>query len=181
MAKRTAPPVGFGFTLIELLVSLVVISVLFGLGYANFRRYAQRQELWRAARQIEGDLRLAQSYALAGKNAEGLCDIGSYFYGYQFRFNGLSSYIFYPVCRKTLDGTISSKEDDFHYQKELEPSDEFQITVDNEFIFLAVTGGMYSYTGSPVEIKVGRDTIIGSDKITITVNPTGEIKMTANF
>jgi len=170
-----------GFTLIELLVSLVVISVLFGLGYANFRRYAQRQELWRAARQIEGDLRLAQSYALAGKNAEGLCETDSYFYGYQFRFNGPSSYGFYPVCRQPSDGNIISKEDSYYYGKSLEPSDEFQITGDNEFIFLAVTGGMYSYTGSPVEIKVGRDTVIGSDKVTITVSPTGEIKMTANF
>lgn len=60
----------YGFTLVELLVSLVVISILVGLGYANFRKYSQKQALWAAARQIEGDLRLTQSYALSGKDAQ---------------------------------------------------------------------------------------------------------------
>jgi len=180
MAKRTAPSVGFGFTLIELLVSLVVISVLFGLGYANFRRYAQRQELWRAARQIEGDLRLAQSYALAGKNAEGLCETGSYFYGYQFKFKE-SSYVFYPICHSSIGDTFIYREYYPHYERSLKPDNRFKVLCTHELIFLAVTGGIGSYDGFRVEPKIYVRNIKGSDEVIITVSSTGEIKMTANF
>jgi len=183
MAKRTAPRISFGFTLIELLVSLVVISILFGVGYANFRRYAQRQELWRAARQIEGDLRLAQSYALAGKDAKkedgsNLCDSGTYFYGYRFygdRF-GLPKYGFNPVCRDS-NGAVSNKEP--NYVKSLEPSTEFTLSFSSSpFYFLAVTGGI---DNDNVTIEVKRKDITNSDKITITVNSTGKIEMAASF
>lgn len=71
-----------GFTLIELLVFLLVVFILVGLGYANFRKYAQKQALWAVARQIEGDLHLAQSYAMSGKDASS-CISGTYLYGYQ--------------------------------------------------------------------------------------------------
>jgi len=87
-----------GFTLIELLVSLLVISILVSLGYANFRKYAQKQALWAVARQIEGDLRLAQSYAMSGKDASN-CNPGTYLYGYQLIKNDSSSYRIRRVCR----------------------------------------------------------------------------------
>jgi prepilin-type N-terminal cleavage/methylation domain-containing protein len=55
-----------GFTLIELLVVISVMVLIFGLGYANFRGFRRRQMVESAARQIRGDLRLAQEQALAG-------------------------------------------------------------------------------------------------------------------
>ena len=87
-----------GFTLIELLVSLLIISILVGLGYANFRKYSQKQALWAVARQIEGDLRLAQSYAMSGKDASN-CNPGTYFYGYQLFKSSGSSYVVRRVCQ----------------------------------------------------------------------------------
>ncbi len=92
---RDRPPFYFGFTLIEVLVSVLVISILFGLGYANFRRYSQRQAVWAAARKIEGDLRKAQSYAMSGK---GSCASG-YLLGYQFRWLSGTTYQIRGVCR----------------------------------------------------------------------------------
>jgi len=92
-----------GFTLIELLVSLLVISILVSLGYANFRNYAQKQALWAVARQIEGDLRLAQSYAMSGKDAS--CSSG-YLYGYQLVKVDNSSYKIQRVCRNP-DGSFT--------------------------------------------------------------------------
>lgn len=86
-----------GFTLIELLVSILVVSILVGLGYANFRRYSQRQAVWAVARQIEGDLRKAQSYAMAGKS--GCNPQTEAFLGYRFHRVSSSTYSFAAACR----------------------------------------------------------------------------------
>jgi len=62
-----------GYTLIEILVVLTVIGILFGVGYASYRNFSRRQNLVGLAKQIEGDLRLAQQMAMSGeKPAE--CD-----------------------------------------------------------------------------------------------------------
>ncbi len=88
-----------GFTLIELLISILVVSILFGLGYANFRRYSQKHSVWTVARQIEVDLRKAQSYAMAGK---GSCPSG-YLLGYQLRWIGSASYQLRGICKSGND------------------------------------------------------------------------------
>lgn len=91
----------FGFTLIELLVSILVISILFGLGYANFRQYSQKQTVWAVARKIEGDLRRAQDYALSGR---GNCSSG-YLLGYQLRWINGSTYQIRGVCRNGIENS----------------------------------------------------------------------------
>lgn len=55
------------YTLIEILVTLTIIGILFSFGYASFRDFARRQELAGAAKQLQGDLRLAQQMALSGQ------------------------------------------------------------------------------------------------------------------
>lgn len=55
-----------GYTLIELLVGLTIIGILFAFGYVNFRDFSRRQAVAGIAKQIEGDLRLAQQQALSG-------------------------------------------------------------------------------------------------------------------
>lgn len=60
-----------GYTLIEILVGITIIGILFGIGYVSFREFSRRQAVAGAAKQIRGDLRLAQEQALAGKKPEG--------------------------------------------------------------------------------------------------------------
>ena len=59
-----------GFTLIELMVVMLIMSLLFGLGFANFRDFQRRQILEGAVRAVKGDLRYAQELALAGRKPD---------------------------------------------------------------------------------------------------------------
>ncbi len=60
-------PKTFAFTLIELLVVVSIIGILFGVGISAYNQFNRRQILVQAAKTLKGDLRLAQSMALAGE------------------------------------------------------------------------------------------------------------------
>lgn len=64
-----------GFTLIELLVVIATMSLIFGLGFANYRGYQQRQRLVSAARMLRGDLRFVQEQALSGVKPAATCNV----------------------------------------------------------------------------------------------------------
>jgi len=91
------------FTLIELLVVLGIISVLFGVGFANFRGYQRKQAIMAAARQVEGDIRLAQEYASQGKKPTATCT--GYLNGYLFIVNADNTYDIRADCSGT-DETV---------------------------------------------------------------------------
>ncbi len=74
-----------GFSLIEVILVLGIIATLFAVGYANFRGYQRRQAIMSTARQIEGDIRLAQEYASQGKKPSTTCT--GYLNGYIFVVN----------------------------------------------------------------------------------------------
>lgn len=57
----------YGYTLIEILVALTIIGLLFSFGYASFRDFSTRQAVADVAKNIQGNLRLAQGYAVSGK------------------------------------------------------------------------------------------------------------------
>lgn len=70
-----------GYTLIEILVGLTIISLLFGIGSVNFRDFSRREALNGVAKQIQGDLRLAQSAASSGqKPASCLTNLDGYIF-----------------------------------------------------------------------------------------------------
>ena len=56
-----------GYTLIEVLVVLTIIGVLFSVGFASYRDFSRRQALAGIAKQIVGEMRLAQQMALSGE------------------------------------------------------------------------------------------------------------------
>ena len=83
-----------GFSMIELLVVLVIIGILFGLGFVNYRDYARKQTVSAAARQVESDVRLARQMAFEGKKpAE--CIVLS---GYVFKVNNDNTYDITAKC-----------------------------------------------------------------------------------
>lgn len=57
-----------GFTIIELLVSASIIAAISGIFFANYHSADRRAKLNMAVRQIAGDIRLTQSYAMGMKN-----------------------------------------------------------------------------------------------------------------
>ncbi len=75
------------YTLIELLIVIMIMSVLFTIGYIGYRDYARRQVVAGVVKQIQGDLRLTQQMALSGQkpnekgcaNYTGLALDGVYF------------------------------------------------------------------------------------------------------
>ena len=160
-----------GFTLIELLISLLVISVLVSLGYVNFRKYAQKQALWAVARQIEGDLRLAQSYAMSGKDASN-CNTGTYLYGYRLVKVDNSSYKIQRVCRNP-DGSFTFNDvPPVRYISGFEIYNSF-----SQVLFRSVVGGVDSATSIDINIRRISTT---SPYILVNVSLTGAISLSYN-
>lgn len=71
-----------GYTLIEVLVGITIIGIVFSAGFASFREFSRRQVVVGVAKQIKGDLRLAQSSAISGKKPGGCNGVLD---GYNFR------------------------------------------------------------------------------------------------
>ena len=84
-----------GYTLVELLVSVTIIGLVFGVGYVAFRSFSQRQILDGAARDLRGQLRLAQEQALAGKKT---VDCTGTLTGYQLNITSGVSYDLEVYC-----------------------------------------------------------------------------------
>lgn len=65
--QKALPAARRGYTLIEILVGLTIISLLFSFGYVSFREFSRRQALAGSVKKMQGDLRLAQSFASSGQ------------------------------------------------------------------------------------------------------------------
>ena len=84
-----------GYTLIEILVGITIIALIFGFGYVSFREFSRRQALAGAAKEIKGDLRLAQASALSGNKPE---DCTGLLNGFGFRVESAASYKIEADC-----------------------------------------------------------------------------------
>lgn len=88
-----------GYTLIEILVGLVIIGVLFTVGYVGFRDFSRRQSLTGAFKSVQGDLRLTQGYALAGQKPDNtFCNSPASLIGYNFNVVSPTEYRIEAVC-----------------------------------------------------------------------------------
>jgi prepilin-type N-terminal cleavage/methylation domain-containing protein len=87
-----------GYTLIEILVAMTIIGLLFSFGYANFRDFSRRQVVKDTAKEIQGDLRLAQGNAMTGQKPEG-CN--ATLDSYSFNVKSSSRYTIEANCAAT--------------------------------------------------------------------------------
>lgn len=92
-----------GFTVIELLVTMVIMGLLFSLGYANYRDFSRRQAVASAGRMVIADLRLAQSKALSGEKP---CTGNLSTYNFVI---GAGSYQIKAVCSGTGSNSVITK------------------------------------------------------------------------
>lgn len=96
-----------GYTLIEVLVGLTIIGFLFGLGYVNFRDFSRRQAVAGAAKNIQGDMGLAQQLALSGQKPDDIkCNPPNLLSSYNFRIASAGEYVIEAVC---TGGAVESK------------------------------------------------------------------------
>jgi prepilin-type N-terminal cleavage/methylation domain-containing protein len=70
-AKLTPVKNETGFTFIELLIAVVIMALILGVGFANYRGFQQRQQLIAAARAFKSDLIYARQQALSGTKPAG--------------------------------------------------------------------------------------------------------------
>jgi prepilin-type N-terminal cleavage/methylation domain-containing protein len=82
-----------GYTLIEILVAITIIGIIFGVGYVSFRDFSRRQAIISVARNMEGDVKVAQEKALSGQKT---CSVGV-LDGYDFYISG-NTYAIREVC-----------------------------------------------------------------------------------
>lgn len=91
-----------GYTLIEILVVVSIMSILFTVGYANYRDFARKQALTASARQLKSNVSLAREKATTGEKPESGCAV---LLGYNIKFSG-TNYTLEAVCS---DATITVK------------------------------------------------------------------------
>ncbi|QQS39542.1 prepilin-type N-terminal cleavage/methylation domain-containing protein [Candidatus Woesebacteria bacterium] len=157
-----------GFTFIELLIGLVIMGILFMVGFANYRGFASRQNIEAVVREMKGDLRLAQQMATSGVKssdpASSCHAIDKELQGYVVRGTSATSYAVYANC----DGE--------NLVKEVNLSEKYpNITLsDFEFTFLPLAGGI-TWSG-PDRIDI--DEVVGGASIEsrqIIVTAAGQI------
>src|SRR5258708_2316092 len=84
-----------GYTVLELLVVIAIIGTLMGVGYANYRGYAQSQSIVAASRALRSDLRLAQEQATGGQKPAGCTGT---LIGYEFNVISSTTYEINARC-----------------------------------------------------------------------------------
>lgn len=153
----TAPS---GFTLIEVLVGLTIVGLIFAVGFVGFREFARRQALLGAVRRIEGDLRLAQQQALAGKKPVGCVVLD----GYRFSASSENQYRIQAACS---NGDFSIGKDSILLSEGVKMN-----PLPSSIMFKVL--GLGTDLASSVEIRLEQSGTGNSQ--TVTVSPAGEIK-----
>lgn len=156
-----------GYTLIEILVAITIVGILFGVGYANFRSFSQRQVIINAAKTIQGDLRLVQERALAGqKPTDPACNTPNTLNGYNFKIlsTGLSGTPpEYEVRANCSGGIVSEPTKDVILSSDLSIS----IPNPNPIIFNILGNGTNITSGQTVTLTVTQNGSGSTSSITI--------------
>lgn len=165
------------YTLIELLIIIMIMSVLFTIGFIGYRDYARRQIVAGVVKQIQGDLRLTQQMALSGQkpNEKGCADsTGLALDGVYFGItnNPQPLYRIRAVCGNDPTQTT------YPILKEVNLPDGIRF----DFTDVSYNPIVFKVLGQGTNIPVGITAVItimqtGTDNVgTISVSSGGEIK-----
>jgi prepilin-type N-terminal cleavage/methylation domain-containing protein len=157
------------YTLIEILVGITIIGLIFGFGFVSFREFSRRQALTGAAKQIVGDLRLAQGEAVAGKKPDNInCNTPNTLNGYNFRVDSSTTYAIEANCSGNGGTNIEVKS--------VTVSNDITIAVPspNPVIFKALGQGTNITQAGTATVTL---TQAGTgSQTTVTISASGEIK-----
>jgi len=160
--KSPFPYLKLGFTVMELLVVMGVIIILFTISLAAYNRFNRRQVVEQATRNLESDLRLAQSKAVAQEKPEGWCDgAGETLVGYRLRFTSETQYVIEAVCSNSAESPKIIKTVDL--------PEKIEGIKDTDVLFKVLTKGVDEPTTFTL---IGYDTIQGE----VTVEGGGSIQ-----
>ncbi len=157
-----------GYTLIEILVGLTIISLLFGFGYASFRDFSRRQTLVGTAKSVQGDLRLAQEFALAGQKPDDVsCNSPETLDSYSFKVYSASQYKIEADCTGGAAGIV-------YKDVNLSPDITLSTPSVNPIKFKVIGTGTNIPSGQSTTITLTQS---GTNaQLVITVGSGGEIK-----
>jgi len=158
--KSPFPYLKLGFTVMELLVVMGVIIILFTISLAAYNRFNRRQVVEQATRNLESDLRLAQSKAVAQEKPGGWCGTGT-LVGYRLRFTSETQYVIEAVCSNSAESPKIIKTVDL--------PEKIEGIKDTDVLFKVLTKGVDEPT---TFILTGYDTIQGE----VTVEGGGNIE-----
>ena len=153
-----------GYTLIELLFVMVVMVILFSVGYANYRSYSIRKQVQSVADQIKSTLRYAQESALSGRLPTGCTN----FAGYALEFDEVNGiYQVGAYCNGVLDTTSG-----FYKTTTVSLPISFDVKPYSggspEVLFKPLTGGASFPSGSSSTIRVGDNRQVSGGAICAT-------------
>lgn len=176
MQLQSNQSVRHGYTIIEILIVLVIMSLFLQFGYARYRDFANRQAVDIAARQLTGDLRLAQSSALSGTKPTSCTDT---LLGYALTFTGLSGpaeYTISAICKNPVSGNppIVTSIDSMKLTDDISLSIVSPLPSPYEVIFRPVTLGTNIPANNSIVVTVRNAS--GTATKTVTISSTGEIK-----
>jgi len=89
-----------GYSLVEVLVAISIIALIIFSGFVGYREFSRRQSLAGVNRTLQGDIRLTQELALAGKKPAA-CGVNA-LDGYYFFVSPPGGYQVIAVCGATL-------------------------------------------------------------------------------
>lgn len=148
-----------GYTLIEILVVLAIMGLLFNFGSAGFRDFARRQALSGTAKNIQGDLRLAQADAATGQKPSGCTTTLD---SYSFNVKSASRYTIEANC--AVSSTIVK-----------------DVNLPSGITIQAPLPGLLNFKVLSQGTNLTGDWTLtlsqtGTNPVTVTVTPGGEIK-----
>lgn len=155
-----------GYTLIEILVGVTILGLFFSFGFASFRDFSRRQALSGTAKQVQGDLRLAQQQALSGKKPIGEeCNSPDVLNSFGFRVVDSTSYSVRANCS---GGSVVIKD------VTLPSGITISVPSPNPIRFKVLGQGTFITSGETATLTL---TQVGTgNQATITVTSGGEIK-----
>src|SRR4030042_6095825 len=95
----------FGYTLIELLITILIMTILFGVGFANYRGFQQRKQLDTIVEMIKSDLSYTRQNILAGRKTGTNCgDSSRILISWEFRNTSVAPAYNYEIRVNCSDG-----------------------------------------------------------------------------
>jgi prepilin-type N-terminal cleavage/methylation domain-containing protein len=159
-----------GYTLIEILVAMTIIGILFGVGYVSFRDFSRRQTLNGVAKEIQGDLRLAQGDALSGQKPDDVrCNSPNTLESYSFNVYSASEYKIEADCLMAGAPTVVAVKD-----VNLPAGVSISTPSPNPIKFKILGQGTNIASGENAQLTLSQTGT--TNQVTITISSGGEIK-----
>ncbi len=153
-----------GYTLIEILIVIVIMGLLFAVGYANYRDFSRQQAVTSAMRALRADLRLAQEQAIEGKKPPGCTGTLT---GYKFT---VANNLIYQISAYCTGGDIVVK------TISLPSGITIGTPVLNPIVFNVLGTGTNISQAIPGRVVIGLTQTATNYFRSVIVYPSGEVK-----